>query len=221
MTAAPFVAAWACFLPLYSFFWWLPGSVIIGYLPLPESIPCVSLMHLYATFSAIDDAEWQSWWSIGVGTFILSKAMGMAHEYICEGFEPIFFGGREGHGAGTCEPDILDKDGKPLGAQTVLVPGSQLRMDLHDGGGCLPYIIPGKPVFHNERQAIEGFFTKDELAALKSSGIKPWEASARTALTKERADQIRDQHGLWRELKSSDAKSLAEAIRRKQTAGPS
>ena len=29
LSAALFVALWACFLPLYTFFWWLPVSIVV------------------------------------------------------------------------------------------------------------------------------------------------------------------------------------------------
>ena len=138
VAAAPFAFLWVCFLPLYPLLWWLPVSITAGYMP--GSIPIVSLLHLYATYSAIDDAEWQSWWSISLGTLLLSKAMGMAHESIWDGFEPLVVG-REGHGAGVQQAvrsrkaSMLDKDGKPLDPQSVLVPSTQ------------PIAIPGEPTF--------------------------------------------------------------------------
>jgi hypothetical protein len=207
LSAAPFVALWACFLPLYTFFWWLPVSIVVTegrlFCGLPDSIPLVGLLHLYATFWTIVDDSWESWWKIGLGTLLLSKVMGIGHEALWDAFEPFVFG-REGHGAGTQQtvsrrpPDVRDKDGRPLGPQTVLAPGTQIQLDTHDGQGFQPFILPGCPVFTNERKAIEAIFTADELAALKAVGYKPWDAEAERFLPEERVRQIRTQHGLWK-----------------------
>jgi hypothetical protein len=93
---------------------------------------------------------------------------------------------------------VRDKDGRPLGPQTVLAPGTQIQLDTHDGQGFQPFILPGYPVFTNERKAIEAIFTADELAALKAVGYKPWDAEAERFLPEERVRQIRTQHGLWK-----------------------
>ena len=119
------------------------------------------LLHLYATYSAIEDAEWQTWWKFGLGTLLLSKAMGMAHESIWAAFWDLVVT----DGAETRNDErqkemhsaqlpffgkALDKDGHPLGAQSMLVPGTQLKVDVHDGRGYRPFVIPGEPIFDTE-----------------------------------------------------------------------
>ena len=118
--AAPPAAIWCCFLPLTTLIAWLPLSIVVPYMPLPESVPFLSLVHLYASYSACVDALWESWWSLALGTFLLAKAMGLAHESFWDAFEP-FIVGREGHGAGVQRPMVhhghmLDKDDKPTNA---------------------------------------------------------------------------------------------------------
>jgi hypothetical protein len=171
----------------------------LPYMPLPESVPVLNLVHLYAAFSACEEAQWESWWKIALGSLLLAKAMGLAHESLWDAFEPLLVG-REGHGAGTPvrrSADMLDKDGRPLGPQSLLMPGTQLRVDAHDGRGFRPFVVPGEPVFPSERKAIEAFFTSDELGALKAAGIGPWEARAREVLPPERLAEIRETYGLW------------------------
>ena len=212
--AVPPAVIWYCFLPIYNLAWWLPISIAVPYLPLPESVPVLGLLHLYATYDAIVEAEWSSstwfcWLKIISAMFLLAKAMGLTHESIWDALEPALIG-REGHGAGRRravpqgnsgrKPDMLDKDGRPLGSQSVLVPGTQLQIDVHDGGGFRPFIIPGEPTFPSERRAIEAFFTKEEHQALKEASIRPWDPSASKVLTKERFESVREEHGLWREL---------------------
>ena len=200
--AAPPAAIWCCFLPFRALCWpWLLISIALPYTPIHEAL--LGLVHLYAAYSAIQEAEWQSWWSVLLGSFLLAKAMGLAHESLWDAFEPLLIGS-DGHGAGKREPSterkpasVLDKDGKPLGPQSCLVPGTQLRLDAHDGRGYLPYVIPGKPVFGSERKAIEAFFTSEELDALKAADIRPWDERAPTVIAAERADEIRREHGLW------------------------
>lgn len=200
-------ALWCCLLSPFALLWWMPWSIVLSYVKeiIPDAIPIESLLHLYAAYDSIVEAGWTSWWSTILGTLILQKAMGLSHEAVWDAFEP-FVVGRKGHGAGTQrtvakgrKPDMLDKDGQPLGAQTVLVPGTQLRVDRHDGRGFQPFVIPGEPVFTNERKAIEAFFTKDELEAMRSANVRCWDNGAQALLPKERAEQIRDTHGLWRE----------------------
>ena len=204
-------AAWCCFLPLVSLLWWLPASIVASYGKemLPDSLPIESALHLYAAYSAIVDAEWERWWAIMFGTLLLQKAMGLSHEAIWDAFEPFIIG-RPGHGVGTTkkvflpkstpgrERDVLDKDGNPLGAQTVLAPGTQIRVDAHDGRGFQPFIIPGTPTFSNERKAIEAFFTKQELDALHAAGVRPWDSGAQNILQASRVKSIRDEYGLWK-----------------------
>ena len=163
------------------------------------------MVHLYAAYNAIIAAGWASWWSIVPGALLAQKAMGLTHEAIWDAFEPFVFG-RPGHGAGyrrevrqSRKPDLLDKDGKPLGSQTVLCPGTQVRVDKHDGRGFQPFIIPGEPTFPSERKAIEALFTKEELGALKAARAKPWEKEAQHVLTSERVAELREMHGLWKQ----------------------
>ena len=190
-------------LSFYDFLWWLPVSIAIPHMSLPEAFPALSLVHLYATYSAIYAAGWESWWRTLLGTFLLSKAMGLAHESIWDAFEPLIIG-KPGHGAGVDpvrhnQPSVLDKDGQPLGPQSVLLPGTQLRVDRHDGKGFRPHVIPGRPVSTNERRAIEAFFTQEERDALKAAGVEPWHLDARKVLPKERCEELREEHGLWRD----------------------
>ena len=130
----------------------------------------------------------------------------LQHESIWDAFEPLIFG-RTGHGAGTLKetprakmPDMLDKDGRPLGPSSVLVPGTRLRVDTHDGRGFRPYVIPGKPSFPSDKKEIKAFFTTAELDALRAAGIEPWDEKARTVLTAERSAEIHATFGLWQKL---------------------
>jgi hypothetical protein len=209
VAALPPIAVWCCFLsPVTLFYPWLPITVAASYLNevLSDQSFFVSVLHLYAAYQAINEENWERWWTTIVGMFLLSKAMGLAHESIWDAFEPLLVG-RKGHGAGTRKtvahgrkPDMTDKDGKPLGSQSLLVPGTQVRVDTHDGRGFQPFIIPGDPTFPSERKAIEAFFTKDELSALKEAGVRAWdEAGARKVLAPERFEEIRSTHGLWKQ----------------------
>ena len=209
VAAAPPAVLWSVFLSPVTLFWWLPATVIatyaMEYLSDSSSI-VVSGMHLYAAYRAIEEAEWERWWTTLLGTFLFSKAMGLSHESIWDAFEPLLIG-RKGHGAGTRKtvahgrkPDVLDKDGKPLGRQSLLMPGTQLRVDAHDGRGFQPFVIPGEPTFPSERKAIEAFFTKEELGALKEAGVRPWdEVGARKVIAPARFEEIRSTHGLWKQ----------------------
>lgn len=198
--AAFFAVLWSFFLPFSALLWWLPASFLASRAKemVPDGMPVESLLHLYATWDSIVAAGWESWWQILIGCVTLQKAMGMAHEGALEALN----GGQKNdrNGAANGRPvDMLDKDGRPLGPQTVLVPGTQVRVDAHDGHGFRPYIMPGEPTFPSERRAIEAFFTKEERDALRASNVKPWESGARSVLTRERFEQIREEQGLWRD----------------------
>ena len=203
VAAAVPTALWCCFLPLSDLLWWLPASIFLSLCKdmVPESIPVESVLHLYAAYSAIADARWVSLWSILPGTLLLQKAMGLSHEAIWDALKPFV---KPDHGTEVQhrrKPDMLDKDGKTLGPQTLLCPGTQIRLDNHDGRGFQPFIIPGEPTFPSERKAIEAFFTDEELDALKAARIKPWEDEAQQVLTPGRVVKLREEHGLWKSQK--------------------
>ena len=187
--AAPFCLYLPASLLLFS----LPVWVFIFYLPLPLTSYKTFAACTLATYYGLTVLEgWMSWWKIAAGTFFLAQCMNLSLSALWDAAEPFLIGSPN-FGSGkqlVRHPPkrrvILDKDGKPLGPQTVLLPGTELLVD------GKPYIVPGERVTaatsiaagDPTRAAAAAAFTQNELDALAMMGVKPWDPVARDALEK-------------------------------------
>jgi len=145
LPAVPF----CCFLHPATLLWWFPPWVATFYLPLPpviRSVPKNFVLSLIAVCHSMVAEGWTSRARMLIGTFFLGQLMNLVHQALWDAFEPILIG-NPNHGRGRQEErpmpkrEILDKDGRPLGPNSVLLPGTEV---LVDGRRCVVGQRPGR-----------------------------------------------------------------------------
>ena len=123
--------------------WSFPCWVAVFYLPLPRAVPKTYMLSLAAVFRSLTVEGWTSWLSLIVGTLIFAQAMNLTHSALWDAAEPFLIG-NPSHGRGrqveraAKKHSITDLDGRPLGPDTLLVPGTKVLLD------GKPHTIPGQ-----------------------------------------------------------------------------